>query len=142
MVVGRVEVTLEHLPDECRWSEFRALTASGAWHNEDPTWSPDGRLIAYISNRLSVDPNKYGILIVPATCNTAATPIAFMVAPNIDYQAPAWSPDGRKLAFRAMYASGYTDIFVADVDPQGNRVGEPQQLTSAPTSESGPIWVY
>ena len=113
-----------------RWNIYRmnadgsdscALTASGAWQNEDPTWSPDGRLVAYISNRLSVDPNNYGIFIIPATCNTAATPIAFMVAPDIDYQAPAWSPDGRKLAFRAMYTSGYTDIYMADVDLQGNR---------------------
>jgi dipeptidyl aminopeptidase/acylaminoacyl peptidase len=47
---------------------------------------------------------------------------------------PAWSPDGRRIAFRRS-GPGFNDIFVMDADGQ-NQV----QLTNAPGSDSEPAW--
>ena len=53
-------------------------------------------------------------------------------------EGPAWSPDGRKLAFvglTARTASGKCEIYVINADGSGKR-----RLTSTPGCENGPTW--
>ena len=68
----------------------------------EPAWSPDGKKIAFTSNR--VDPD-------PQTCSSCNTGIFVMDADGTNVQkltqgmpsadsAPAWSPDGTKIAFK------------------------------------------
>jgi Tol biopolymer transport system component/DNA-binding winged helix-turn-helix (wHTH) protein len=59
----------------------------------DPTWSPDGRFIAYRSNR---DGNS-DIWVQPVD---DGNPIQVTTSPATESE-PAWSPDGNKLAFRS-----------------------------------------
>jgi Tol biopolymer transport system component/DNA-binding winged helix-turn-helix (wHTH) protein len=59
----------------------------------DPSWSPDGRRIAFSSNRN----RNFDIWIQPLD---GGGPVQLTDDPSSDWQ-PAWSPDGRTLAFRS-----------------------------------------
>ncbi len=67
------------------------LTRHGAW-DSDPTWSPDGREIAFRSKRKAPD---HDIFILEAAGRKARR-VAEL--PWHD-SAPAWSPDGDRIAF-------------------------------------------
>src|SRR3989454_940468 len=95
---------------------FYARGASGS-----PEWSPDGRTLAFISNR--GDHSFIGLF-------TPDQPIRFIAASTSRDSLPAWSPDGRKIAFLRQPGTGGTQrspitrpeplpwtIQVADVQP-------------------------
>jgi len=72
---------------------------SGAWNDDRPAWSPDGRRIAFVSIRgpepdRSSDSNIYVIEARPDGEAKALTSF-----PGPDAGRPAWSPDGRWIAF-------------------------------------------
>ena len=58
----------------------------------DPTWSPDGGRIAFVSNQSGNE----DIWVAPATGGSAINLTADDPAPDID---PSWSPDGNQIAF-------------------------------------------
>ena len=75
----------------------RQLT-SGDFDVLHPTWSPDGSRIAFAADR-SPDSNiqpRYEILSVSAGTRPRVTELASLAG---DATRPAWSPDGRRLAF-------------------------------------------
>ncbi len=143
---------MDRKPEGDRWNIYRVntddgslceLAAGGNWQNETPAWSPDGRWVVYISTRDSKTPGKYGLFVAPGTCNPGARPVAVVLSSDLDVRVPAWSPDGRQIAFSARNSNGYYDLYVVDVDAQGSPTGKPKQLTTTPSiSESGPVWVY
>ena len=61
-------------------SDFKVLTNKGT--NQDPSWSPDGRMITFTSNR---DGSKR-IFVMDAK-GTVQTPVSRVSGRN-----PAWSP--------------------------------------------------
>jgi serine/threonine protein kinase len=68
-----------------------------------PTWSPDGRFIAYTSDQAG----NFDIWVQPVSGGRA---VQITTDPAADWQ-PAWSPDGNSLAFRSEREGG--GIFVA-----------------------------
>ena len=58
----------------------------------NPTWSPDGGRIAFVSNQSGNE----DIWVAPATGGSAMNLTADDPAPDID---PSWSPDGNQIAF-------------------------------------------
>ena len=71
---------------------------SGPYDDDAPAWSPDGRTLAFVSNRsaepdLSHDTNIF--LVAPMA---GETPRAITTNPSEDSQ-PVWSPDGKTIAY-------------------------------------------
>ena len=61
-----------------------------------PTWSPDGKVLAFESNRGSMK-GLYSIF----TINRDGTGLIQVTDPALNADHPVWSPDGRQLAFSA-----------------------------------------
>ena len=74
-----------------------------------PAWSPQGRQIAFVSNR-SGEPEIW-----VANLDTAGDFIDISQAPQSVESHPAWSPDGNQLAWASTdLASGLTGIYIWD----------------------------
>lgn len=100
-------------------THLRQLTDFPGW-DAGPAWSPDGRKIAFSSDRDRVFGGIY--LMDPDGKNV-------QLLLN-DGNVPAWSPDGQQIAF-----SLELDIYVMDAD--GSNV---RQLTDDPAPDSEPAW--
>ena len=97
-----------------------------------PDISPDGRWVAYTVRQANWDENAYETQIWLADTQTAAT--RQLTNSKKSSNAPAWSPDGSKLAF----GSDRTDkrqIYLIDT-----RGGEAQALTSSEEGVSNFAW--
>ena len=72
---------------------------SGAYDDEDPSWSPDGTRIAFVSRR-SADPDRDGnseVFVVDATAGAMPKALTSFIGP--DRGPLQWSPDGRFIAY-------------------------------------------
>ncbi len=105
-------------------SDKRRLTESGV--NLDPVWSPDGDRIGYVCDE--------DICVMDSDGSDVRR---LMVTPGISEHQPAWSPDGRHLAFsRRNLPRGFgTDSKIFKIDADGS---SEQQLTGFAASD--PQW--
>ena len=74
---------------------------SGDYDDQQPVWSPDGRFLAFVSNRTEEPDANYdsNIWVVAAdNPDKGETLIQVTTNPGSDSQ-PAWSPDGKKIAY-------------------------------------------
>jgi TolB protein len=127
------DATKEHRTKEIYIADYdgvnpRRVTVNGSL-NITPTWSPDGRGLAYVSYR------QGGPLIFLARIFEGRS------VPNLSGErgdaqafAPSFSPDGRSLAF-ASNRSGNMDVWVAAADGSGAR-----RLTTTRASDTAPCW--
>ena len=99
---------------------------SGDYDDSQPAWSPDGRLIAFVSNRTEEpDANSNSDIWVVAADNpdAGATLLQVTTNPGSDYS-PAWSPDGSQIAHVTVtepdliwYATGHLAVSPAAGGP-------------------------
>ena len=92
----------------------------GDWDDGSPAFSPDGRRIAFTSDRTaerwSWPANDIWVLDLGSKALTRLTD------ETVYADSPAWSPDGRQVAFtaaRRRKEDGYTDLMVADASALG-----------------------
>ena len=104
----------------------RLIAANGV--SSEPTWSPDGSRLAFISTR--GDHSLIGVF------SDSASPIAW-IAPSTSFDvSPRWSPDGARLAFvRVPGTGGAPDSVLAD-RPQPWAIW----VADARSGKAHPIW--
>ena len=93
------------------------------WH---PEFSPDGKLIAFASNR----DGRTEIYLM----NADGTGVRRLTNNNADDDCPAWSPDGKLIAFQST-RDGQTEIYVMEADGSNQT-----NITNSPAEETRPAW--
>jgi TolB protein len=95
--------------------------------NLNPSWSPDGRALAYSSYR-NITPQIFISLIYQGVLENPTK------GPTVSNMMPVFSPDGSKIAF-VTNRDGNTEIYVMNRDGSGVR-----RLTNHPAYEATPTW--
>lgn len=100
---------------------------------EEPRYSPDGRVIAFVRVTLDRAANRYrrAIWLAPTE---GGPPRRFTAGTSSD-SAPCWSPDGRALAFVSDRGGDAPQLYVIAADG-----GEARCLTSLPGGVLAPRW--
>ncbi len=116
-IPGRATPTAERVP--------RRLISSSA-NDGNPAYSPDGRMIAFQSQRTG----KANIWL----CNSDGSDLRQLTRFETHTGTPRWSPDGRRIVFDSL-ESGNWDLWV--IDAEG---GEPRQLTRKASDDGTGTW--
>jgi dipeptidyl aminopeptidase/acylaminoacyl peptidase len=123
-VFGDQNVWLIRKPDE-----LGERLAPGKGRDREPSWSPDGKNIVFVSDR-GGSPHLY-----------IAEPGAPEPRPVTSHQGedrtPRWSPDGERIAFLSRRLGSETGWDVWVVPARG---GTPQPLSKDPLDEEDPRW--
>ena len=113
-------------------SEQKNLANNPA-RDANPSWSPDGKKIAFVSDKegTNIVPNAIYVM------NTDGQDIRRLTYTDIGSfvsSFPSWSPNGKKLAFHS-YRDRNHDIYVMNADGS-----EQKNLTNNPAYNNHPFW--
>ncbi len=100
-----------------------------------PKVSPDGRRVAFVVTRVDLEANCYRSSIWLAAADGSWTPFPLTAGGQRDGQ-PAWSPDGRRLAFTRSRDDGGSSLQVLPVDGPGETV----TVCVRPEAIEAPAW--
>jgi TolB protein len=103
----------------------KPLTANRSL-NLTPTWSPDGRALAYVSYRTGT-PSLFRAFIYEGRGDTIVSGAGMTFS-------PAWSPDGKSIAF-TWTRDGNSEIYIANADGTGLR-----RITHHAAIDVSPSW--
>lgn len=103
-----------------------------------PAVSPDGRTVAFVVVRADADENDYRSQVWLAAADGANPPAPFTSGEHKDAN-PAWSPDGRRLAFTSTRGTGEKTKASLQVAPVGVG-GEVVTLAKFPEGVASPVW--
>jgi len=107
---------------------------SGDFDDTEPAWSPDGRSLAFTSNRSTPDPDRTfntDIWVVAANnTDKGAHPTQITTNPGAD-RSPTWSPDGKWIAFVSQTDAKAIDYATHHLAIAPSTGGEEKVLTLA-----------
>ncbi len=112
-------------------SDQRNVTCHAAW-DSDPAWSPDGKKIAFVSDRDTkslVGDLTWTIYVIDIEGGHEMQ----VTSTAADNRKPMWSPDGKKIAFSSNRESNYR-IYL--IDPDGSN----QMNLTDNLSSIDPVW--
>jgi len=97
---------------------------SGDYDDSEPAWSPDGRFLAFVSNRTENPDNNFNndIWVVAADNPDKGKTLLKLTSNPGDDRAPTWSPDGKWVAYVSQTdakALDYATQHLATVSAQG-----------------------
>lgn len=99
------------------------------WEDESPTYSPDGKKIAFVRRDELFVMNADGTEPTAIVLRNAATGVEMA-------RSPAWSPDGKRIAFGCdVMQTGWSEICAVDSDGANLT-----KLTSDPYDDGDPVW--
>lgn len=98
-----------------------------------PTFSPDGKSIAFVSNK-DGSPKIYIIKIPEAGSSLKNIQVQLISKRNRENSAPAWSPDGKKIAYCARHG-GDRQIWIYDFE-----TNQEKQVSEGPGNKENPCW--
>jgi dipeptidyl aminopeptidase/acylaminoacyl peptidase len=130
--VGYLERRRTHLYVFDLASKSITQVSSGDYDDSNPAWSPDGKLLAFSSNRSQPDPDftyASNIWVVPAdSTDKGAHPLQVTHGLGGDHQ-PAWSPDGKSIAYSTQLDPKLFDYGTRHIAVVPSTGGEPKVLT-------------
>ena len=97
-----------------------------------PNWHPDGKSLAYCTDDDLKPPKKNPAEIY--SIDIATRKITKLIEGGVNTY-PAWSPDGKKIAFRRMLGESNSEVFIANADGSDAR-----NLTNDPAFDGWPAW--
>jgi TolB protein len=117
---------------------YRLMVADSDGENEDdvvnslqplmsPSWSPDGRKLAYVSFE-----SRFPQIFVQELASGKREVVSSRNGIN---GAPAWSPDGNKLAITLSSSEGNPDVYVLELKSK-----KLTRLTDSPAIDTEPTW--
>jgi dipeptidyl aminopeptidase/acylaminoacyl peptidase len=104
---------------------------TGIYDERNPSWSPDGTKIAFISER-GAEPdrtNNSDVWVIDA--KAGASPVQITTFPGPDLGRPAWSPDGKWLAYLQGDEVRYYAYNLDKLAVVSSAGGEPKILTAS-----------
>ncbi len=107
--------------------------------DDDPSWSPDGQLIAFTRHPVTDNQNLSNLanIFVLNMQTQSLTQLTFDADPPEEERAPEWSPDGTRIAYMCRIGGGNADFEICIMNADGtNRV----QLTNNTAFDGGPQW--
>jgi Tol biopolymer transport system component len=108
-------------------------------YNLLPAWSPDGKKLVFMRGYTGLRPDGNDLIIVGHyaiyTANADGTNAQKLTDDDIQNGSPAWSPDGKKIAYATVNPFGRNDILVMDADG-GNKTN----ITNNGSSSGAPSW--
>ena len=100
---------------------------------DDPAISPDGTLVAFWLADTTKRANGGGIFTMPLDGSAEPTSLtADRTGRDAD---PAWSPDGKRIAFRRSTVNSGFDVYLMNADGS-----KPERLVGGPATEEKPAW--
>jgi TolB protein len=128
-------ITDEQGQSQTRLTSSQSTVLDNNDWNFRPTWSPDGKLIAFVSDRSSTFPTLW---LMNAADGSGRRGVATPGLQQEAVDAVSWSPDGTQLAVTLFNEPGPTQIALVALGTTGRQTS--RLLTSQPGGALDPAW--
>ena len=141
MEPGRAEViTIPALGgSERKICETRSVVTPGYFPGHQLAWSPNGEWLSF-SDIPKSDPGSQG-LVLHSIATGERRPLTMVPSSMLADRAPAFSPDGRFLAFCRVESVSVSDIYLQRLSNNYSTLGEPRRLTSDRRHTTSVSWM-